>query len=73
MNTLLTRMNFGDEKNCNSFVSQVFVADIELEDLIHAGGKHSVLYCDTTEAELQNQLLENSTLQSHIFTPLGSQ
>ena len=36
---------------------QVFIADIEIQELTHAGGKpYVVLYCDMTEAELQKRL-----------------
>ena len=52
MNILSTRMIFGDEKKLQ-FCVQVFVADTELQELTHAGGKPCVLYCNMTEAELQ--------------------
>ena len=56
------------------FCVQVSLADIELRELTHAGGKPYVLNCDTTEAELQKRLLErgfnNSKSNFHIFTTL---
>ena len=38
------------------FCVQVFVVDIELQELTHAGDKPCVLYCDMTETELQKCL-----------------
>ena len=38
------------------FCVQVFIADIELQELTHAEGKPGVLYRDMTEAELQKRL-----------------
>ena len=38
------------------FCVQFFVADIEFQELISEGGKHGILYCDVTEAELQKSL-----------------
>ena len=56
------------------FCVQVFIADIELQELTHAEDRACVLYCDMTEAELLKRLLERkfnvSKSNFHIFTPL---
>ena len=51
LNILLTRMIVDTENP--QFCVQIFVADIEFQDMVHEGGKLSVLYCDVTKTELQ--------------------
>lgn len=68
---LSTGMNVGDGKTAISCLS--FVADFQ--NMIHEGGKVSVLYFDATETELQNKNLSKGRWNAskpnlHIFAPL---
>lgn len=66
---VFTRTVFRDEKKLQ-FCVQVFISDIELQELTHAGGKTWLLYCDMTEAELQNAFeKEDRTFQSLFLLP----
>ena len=42
-----------DSRDDRQFCVQIFVVDIEFQDMIHEGSKLSVLYCDVTKTELQ--------------------
>ena len=56
------------------FCVQVFISDMELQELTHVEGKPCALYCDMTAAELQKRLSERrfnvSKSKFHMFTPL---
>lgn len=57
------------------FYVQVFVADIKFHEILHAGGKLRVLFCDATETELPKNKLSKRRLNAlksnlHSFTLL---
>ena len=47
-----TVATYSDRRQELHMCVQAFIADIELQELTHAGGKPCIVYSDVTEAEL---------------------